>query len=63
MFTGAQAIDGAEFLFSAEGIRQTGWVTLENGTFFYDPATEQRSEAFMMMQPEDIICLQMTDIW
>ena len=34
VFTGAQAIDGAEFPFSAEGIRQTGWVTLENGTFF-----------------------------
>ena len=46
MFTGAQAIDGAEFLFSAEGIRQTGWVTLENGTFFYDPATGAKVRGF-----------------
>ena len=46
MLTGAQAIDGVEFLFSAEGIRQTGWVTLENGTFFYDPATGAKVRGF-----------------
>ena len=47
MLTGAQVIDGAEFLFSAEGIRQTGWITLENGTFYYDPATGAKIKGFM----------------
>ena len=39
MLTGAQIIDKAEYLFSAEGIRQTGWVSREDGTYYYDPAT------------------------
>ena len=43
---GQRNVDGAEFLFSAEGIRQTGWVTLENGTFFYDPATGAKVRGF-----------------
>lgn len=39
MLTGAQLIDGAEFLFGTDGIRYTGRVTLENGDYYYDPAT------------------------
>lgn len=38
MLTGAQIIDQAEYLFGADGIRQTGWAKLENGVFYYDPA-------------------------
>lgn len=41
MLTGAQVIDNAAYLFSADGIRQTGRITLENGVFYYDPATGQ----------------------
>lgn len=47
MLTGAQVIDGAEYLFSAEGIRQTGWITMENGTFYYDPASGVKIKGFM----------------
>lgn len=47
MLTGAQAIDGAEYLFNAEGIRQHGWANLENGTFYYDPATGAKIRGFM----------------
>lgn len=39
MLTGAQIIDNAEFLFSPEGIRQHGFVAIENGMLYYDPAT------------------------
>lgn len=39
MLTGAQVIDNAEFLFSPEGIRQHGRISLEDGTYYYDPAT------------------------
>ena len=46
MLTGAQVIDNAEFLFNAEGIRQQGWVSLENGTFYYDPATGAKVKGF-----------------
>lgn len=41
MLTGAQIIDNAEYLFSAEGIRQTGMVPREDGSYYYDPATGQ----------------------
>lgn len=47
MLTGAQLIDGGEYLFSAEGVRQNGWVTLENGTFYYDPASGIKVRGFM----------------
>ena len=47
MLTGAQVIDGAEYLFSAEGIRQTGYTTLENGVFYYDPATGAKVRGFL----------------
>lgn len=47
MYVGAQVIDGAEYLFNAEGIRQTGWVSLENGKFYYDPATGTKVKGFM----------------
>lgn len=41
MLTGAQVIDGGEYLFSAEGIRQTGRIAREDGSYYYDPATGQ----------------------
>ncbi len=47
MLTGAQVIDNVEYLFSAEGIRQGGWVSLENGTFYYDPATGAKVRGFL----------------
>ena len=47
MLTGAQMIDNAEFLFNPEGIRQHGWVSLENGTFYYDPSTGAKVKGFM----------------
>ena len=47
MLTGAQVIDGTEFLFSADGIRQHGWVSLETGTYYYDPATGAKVKGFM----------------
>ena len=47
MLTGAQVIDGAEYLFSAEGIRQSGWVTLETGKYYYDTVTGAKIKGFM----------------
>jgi len=39
MLTGAQIIDGAEYLFNADGIRITGMTAREDGSYYYDPAT------------------------
>lgn len=39
MLTGAQVIDGVEYLFNADGIRVTGRVAREDGSYYYDPAT------------------------
>ena len=39
MYIGAQVIDGAEFLFNAEGVRQHGFVTTETGKCYYAPET------------------------
>ncbi|MDD3204124.1 MAG: GH25 family lysozyme [Lachnospiraceae bacterium] len=36
---GAVAIDGNNFYFDANGIRQTGWLNLGTGMYYYDPAT------------------------
>lgn len=47
MLTGGQVIEGAEYLFNADGIRLTGWVTLENGTFYYDTATGAKVRGFI----------------
>ena len=47
MLTGAQNIDGIEFMFDANGVRQGGWITLENGTFYYDPATGMKVRGFL----------------
>lgn len=47
MLVGGQVIDGAEFLFNHEGKRQTGWVTLPEGIFYYDPATGAKVRGFM----------------
>lgn len=47
MLTGAQAIDNVEYMFNADGIRQGGWVSLENGTFYYDPATGAKIRGFL----------------
>ncbi|MDY2699143.1 MAG: GH25 family lysozyme [Lachnospiraceae bacterium] len=47
MLTGGQVIDKAEYLFNGEGIRQHGWVTLENGVFYYDPSTGAKVRGFM----------------
>ncbi len=41
MLTGAQAIDNAEYFFSADGIRQAGMIAREDGSYYYDPATGQ----------------------
>lgn len=41
MLTGAQVIDGGRYLFSPEGVRQTGMVSGQDGTSYYDPATGQ----------------------
>lgn len=46
MLTGCQAVDGAEYLFGADGVRFGGWAALENGTFFYDPATGIKVKGF-----------------
>lgn len=46
MLTGAQVIDGVEFLFTADGNLYTGWAALENGTFFYDPLTGAKVRGF-----------------
>lgn len=47
MLTGAQNIDNIEYFFNAEGIRQGGWITLENGVFFYDPVSGAKVRGFM----------------
>lgn len=41
MLIGEQNIDGAEYLFSAEGIRQSGFISDAAGTRYYDPAAGQ----------------------
>lgn len=46
MYTGAQVIDGAEFLFSPEGIRQQGFVTNEAGKCYYSPQTGAKVTGF-----------------
>lgn len=47
MLVGGQVIDGAEFLFNHEGKRQTGWITLPEGVFYYDTATGAKVRGFM----------------
>lgn len=47
MLTGAQVIDGLEYLFSPEGIRITGMTAREDGTYYYDPATGQMLHGFI----------------
>lgn len=47
MLTGAQVIDGGEYLFSPEGIRMTGIIAREDGTYYYDPATGQMLHGFI----------------
>jgi glucan-binding repeat-containing protein len=48
MLTGAQTIDKQEYLFSAEGIRQTGLIAREDGSsYYYDPATGQMLHGFI----------------
>ncbi len=47
MLTGAQVVDNVEYLFTAEGIRQSGWASLENGTFYYDPASGAKVRGFV----------------
>lgn len=39
MLLGAVAIDGKNYLFNEEGIRVTGRVAREDGSYYYDPAT------------------------
>lgn len=42
MMTGDQVIDGLKFLFSADGVRQSGMIAREDGSsYYYDPATGQ----------------------
>jgi len=41
MLTGAQNIDGADYLFSPEGIRMSGMVAMPDGSYYYDPASGQ----------------------
>ena len=40
-------IDGINYMFDANGVRQGGWITLENGTFYYDPATGMKVRGFL----------------
>lgn len=47
MLTGPQTIDQTEYYFNADGVRCSGWVTLENGVFYYDPATGAKIRGFM----------------
>ncbi|MCI8615070.1 GH25 family lysozyme [Parablautia intestinalis] len=47
MLTGGQVIDNVEYLFNPDGIRQHGWVTLENGTFYYDPVSGGKVRGFL----------------
>lgn len=44
---GQCAVDGAEFFFNADGVRQTGFVTLETGTSYYDAATGQKLKGWI----------------
>lgn len=39
MLTGDQVIDGSKYLFTPEGVRMTGMVAREDGSYYYDPAT------------------------
>lgn len=39
MLTGAVTLDGANYMFGADGIRVTGMVAREDGSYYYDPAT------------------------
>lgn len=41
MLTGAHNIDGADYLFSPEGIRASGMVAGADGSYYYDPASGQ----------------------
>ena len=41
MLTGAHNIDGADYLFSPEGIRMSGVVAAADGSYYYDPASGQ----------------------
>lgn len=50
MLTGAQIIDHAEYLFSADGIRMTGMVAGEDGTRYYDMATGQMLHGFFTLE-------------
>lgn len=34
---GAAALEGQNYYFDGNGVRQTGWLTLENGRFYYAP--------------------------
>lgn len=52
MLTGAQIIDNAEFLFSPEGIRQHGFVPVENGMLYYDPATGAKVTGWFAAQDQ-----------
>ena len=36
---GQVALDGQNYYFDGNGVRQTGWVNLENGRFYYAPET------------------------
>ncbi len=41
MLTGAQVIDGANYMFSPEGIRMSGMIAAADGSYYYDPASGQ----------------------
>lgn len=44
---GQCVVDGAEFFFNADGVRQTGFVMLETGTSYYDAATGQKLKGWI----------------
>lgn len=46
LYTGVQVIDGAEFLFNADGIRQHGFVANETGKYYYSPQTGAKVTGF-----------------
>lgn len=50
MLTGAQVIDQGEYLFSADGIRQHGLITLETGASYYDPATGMKMRGWITLE-------------
>lgn len=41
MLTGAQVIDGANYMFSPEGVRMSGMIQGADGSYYYDPASGQ----------------------